>query len=439
MLKKIDHIRKIYFSKKLSFVFLMGIASGIPLYLILSTLVIWLTREEIDIATIGLFSLTQLPWSLKFIWAPLIDNMKIPYFHDILGKRKSWLILTQFFLGLSIILLGFNDPNLNLWLTALLALFVSFFSATQDIIIDAYRIEILDDEEQGAGAAMTQAGYRIGGIIAGAGALYFKEIVEWRYVFISVGFLIFIFLILSLFAPPIEKKSDKKLNDEEREKLVISKKENHNFFSIFLKPIKEFLSRSKKINIILILSFILFFKLGDVIAGVMANPFYVKVGFSNIEIANASKLFGVLATLFGVFIGGYLVKYYGILKVLILGGILQILSNLLFVMLSIVGDDYIFLLITVAGENISGGLGSAGFVAYLSVLCNKKYTATQYALLSSIMGIARTILSSPSGFLVNYYGWTNFFLLSTVFGIPGIIILIWMSKKLPIEHQKARG
>ena len=207
---------------------------------------------------------------------------------------------------------------------------------------------------------------------------------------------------------------------------------------IFTKPIKEFFLRSHKLYSIIILLFILFFKLGDVIAGVMANPFYVKIGFSNVEIANASKLFGVVATLVGVFVGGYLIKSYGILNILIIGSILQIISNLLFVFLSIVGPEFIYLILTVAGENFSGGLGSAGFVAYLSILCNKKYTATQYALLSSIMGIARTILSSPSGYLVSLVGWTYFFLISTVFGIPALLILFWMKRKFPLFNQVSR-
>ena len=427
MFKKIYEIKNLYFSKKLIFIFLMGIVSGIPLYLILSTLMIWLTRENIDIATIGLFSLTQLPWSLKFLWAPLIDSLKIPIFGTLFGSRRAWLILTQFFLGCSIILLGINDPNKSLFLCSLLALIVAFFSATQDIIIDAYRIEILKESEQGAGAAMTQAGYRIGGIISGAGALYFREIVEWKIVFLFLGILIFIFMFLNFFAPEEYKFKSKK------------KKENkHQLYSIFIKPIKEFFLRSKKLYLITILSFILFFKLGDVIAGVMANPFYVKIGFSNIEIANASKLFGVFATLVGVFCGGYLIKIYGILKILIIGSILQIISNLLFVFLSIIEPEFIYLILTVAGENFSGGLGSAGFVAYLSILCNKKYTATQYALLSSIMGVARTILSSPSGYLVSSIGWTYFFLISTIFGIPGLIILIWMKQKFPIANQVSK-
>ncbi len=423
MIDKIINFYSFYFSKKLIFIFFMGIASGIPLYLILSTLMIWLTRENLDLSTIGLFTLTQIPWSLKFIWAPVIDSKEIPILSNLMGKRKSWLFSTQFFLGVSIFVLGFNDPNQYLFLTALLALIISFFSATQDIIIDAYRIEVLDYKSQGAGAAMTQAGYRVGGIIAGAGALYFKEIMDWNYVFLLISFLIFSLMIMTVFIPETKLVSKTKIESKKK------------YFAIFIEPLKEFLKRNKKYHISLILLFILFFKLGDVIAGVMANPFYVKLGFTNIEIANASKLFGVIATLIGVFMGGFLVKIFGVLKVLVIGGFLQIFSNLLFMILANIGPDYTFLLITVAGENISGGLGSAGFVAYLSILCNKKYTATQYALLSSIMGIARTFLSSPSGFLVNYFGWSNFFLISTIFGIPGIVILFWMLKNFSIRKQ----
>ena len=311
-LLKIFEILKFYFSKKLVLIFLMGIVSGIPLYLILSTMMIWLTRENIDITKIGLFTLTQLPWSLKFLWAPIIDNYKIPIISNYMGKRKSWLLFTQFFLAISIITLGFNDPSKHLFYTAIIAFSIAFFSATQDIIIDALRIELLDKDLQGAGAAMTQAGYRIGGIIAGAGALYFREIISWQYVFVILGLIVFLFMVLTVYIPEnqqiIRESKKKKIN-----KL-------HSYLLIFIEPVKEFLNRNGKLQIFLILSFIFLFKLGDVIAGVMANPFYVKIGFSNIEIANASKLFGVIATLVGVFIGGYLVKLFGILKVLIIGG-----------------------------------------------------------------------------------------------------------------------
>ncbi len=410
---------KLYLQKKLILIFLMGISSGIPLYLILSTLFIWLTRENIDISTVGLFALTQLPWTLKFLWAPFVDNFRIPYLYKVLGHRKSWLFITQIFLIISIIFLGYSNPKENLYITAFFALMVAAFSANQDIIIDAFRIEILDDSSQGAGAAMTQFGYRIGGIMAGAGALYLKEIFSWSEIFLSIAILIFMLMVLTIFFIPI--KASKKNKSEKN----------------FIKPFLEFVNRNTYFKILTIILFIFFFKFGDVIAGVMANPFYVKLGFSNIEIANASKMFGVLMTIFGVFAGGILVNKFGILNSLIISGFLQILSNLLYVLLAKSGPIYDLLILTVAGENFSGGMGSAAFVAYLSVLCNKSYSGTQYALLSSIMGLTRTVLSSPAGFIVEWVGWAYFFFISTFLGIPGLIILFWMRKNFTIEMQKS--
>ncbi len=407
----------IYYSKKIFLVFVMGIASGIPLYMILSTLFIWLTRENIDISTVGLFALTQIPWSLKFTWAPFIDSYKIPILSNYIGQRKSWLLITQILLIISLILLGLSNPAENLIFTAFFALLTAFFSANQDIIIDAFRIEILEDELQGAGAAATQFGYRVGGIIAGAGSLYLKNIFSWSQVFISIAIVIIFLMILSIFVL--------KTNSYRAQKNQGS----------LLDPFKEFISRNSIKNLIVILFFIFFFKFGDVVAGVMANPFYVKIGFSNIDIANASKIFGVLMTLLGVFSGGYLVKKIGLIDSLIISGFFQIVSNLLYVLLNAVGPDFNFLLITVAGENYSGGLGSAAFVAYLSVLCKKEFSGTQYALLSSVMGIARTFLSSPSGFIVESLGWSYFFVLSTIFGLPGLIILFWMKRRFPIKMQ----
>ncbi len=407
----------IYYSKKIFLIFVMGIVSGIPLYMILSTLFIWLTRENIDISTIGLFALTQIPWSLKFTWAPFIDSYKIPILSDYLGQRKSWLLITQILLIFSLIFLGFSNPAENLLLTAFLALLTAFFSANQDIIIDAFRIEILEDELQGAGAAATQLGYRVGGIIAGAGSLYLKSILSWSQVFMSIAIVILFLMILSIFV------------------LKINSYRKQNKQTSLLAPFKEFISRNSIKNLIVILFFIFFFKFGDVVAGIMANPFYVKIGFSNIDIANASKIFGVFMTLLGVFSGGYLVKKIGLINSLIISGFFQIVSNLLYVLLNAVGPEFNFLLITIAGENYSGGLGSAAFVAYLSVLCKKEFSGTQYALLSSVMGVARTFLSSPSGFIVESLGWSYFFVLSTIFGLPGLIILFWMKRRFPIKMQ----
>ncbi|MAR64179.1 MAG: MFS transporter [Rickettsiales bacterium] len=409
---------RLYFNKKQFLIFLMGITSGIPLYLILSTLFIWLTREDIDISTIGLFALTQIPWSIKFLWAPIIDSFRIPLLHRLLGQRKAWLFIIQINLILFIILLGYSNPTENLKLTALLALIISFFSASQDVVIDAYRIEILNDDSQGAGAAMTQFGYRVGGLFAGAGSLYLTVIFSWEYVFLTISIIFFFLMVFIIFIIPSTNSH-------------IASKKN------LIEPFREFLFRNSISKVLLIFLFIFFFKFGDVIAGVMANPFYVKIGFSNIEIANASKVFGVIMTILGVFIGGYFVKIFGILKSLLISGFFQVFSNLLYVLLNYMGPELSYLFLTVAGENFSGGLGSAAFVAYLSSLCNRKYTGTQYALLSSIMGLARAILSSPSGYLVEYIGWSKFFIISTFLGLPSIIILFWMFKMFPLKDQKS--
>jgi PAT family beta-lactamase induction signal transducer AmpG len=416
----LNNLKKLYLNKNQLIIFFMGISSGIPLYIVLSTLFIWLTRINVDLSTIGLFALTQLPWTLKFLWAPFIDNFKIPYLTNFFGHRKAWLLIIQSFLGLSILLLGYSNPSNYLEFTAICSLMVAFFSASQDIVVDAFRIEILDDNSQGAGAAMTQFGYRVGGILAGAGSLYLTSFFSWKIVFVIMSAVLFFLMFIIIFLIPITEKS----------KTV--KKKN------YIKPFNEFIIRNSLYKTLLIIFFIFSFKFGDVVAGVMANPFYVKLGFSNIDIANASKVFGVIMTIIGVFIGGYLVKKYNILNALIISGFFQVISNLLYVLLNSVGAEVSYLFLTVAGENFSGGLGSAAFVAYLSALCNKKYTGTQYALLSSIMGLARTVLSSPSGFIVESVGWTNFFLISTFFGLPSIIILFWMKKNFKMSMQKPK-
>ena len=263
-MKIYNNILELYCNRKQFLIFIMGISSGIPLYLILSTLFIWLTRENIDISTIGLFALTQIPWSLKFLWAPIIDNYNLPFLHKLLGRRKSWLLLIQLNLIFFIIFLGYSDPVNNLQTTAIFALLVAFFSASQDIVVDAYRIEILDDGSQGAGAAMTQFGYRIGGLLAGAGSLYLTLFFAWAKVFLTIALMMFFLMILIIFIIPSKNK-------------IISSKKN------LISPFKEFIFRNSFFKVLLIFIFIFSFKFGDVIAGIMANPFYVKIGFTNIE------------------------------------------------------------------------------------------------------------------------------------------------------------
>ena len=309
--------------------------------------------------------------------------------------------------------------------TAVAALAVAFFSASQDIVIDAYRIEILDSSEQGAGAAMTQAGYRLGAIVAGAGALFLAEQLDWSLVYLVMAGLVVIGMAAAIFAP----------DPEQRRPELAETGWTPGIRAMIVDPFVEFFQRNGPLTAVIILGFILLYKFGDAYAGVMAYPFYYEMGFSKSEVATVSKIFGVIATVIGVFVGGAIVKRYGIMRSLLGCGIVQMLSNLMYAGQSLAGHDVQFLYFTIGIENLSGGMGSAAFVAYLSVLCNTSFTGTQYALLTSFMAIGRTFLSASSGWVVELTGWFDFFVISTVIALPGLLLLLWMMKHLPITAQ----
>ena len=416
----------IYWEKRLIIIFLMGFASGLPFLLSGATLSIWLTEAGVSLTTIGLFALAGTPYNIKFLWAPLIDRVPIPLLSRLLGRRRSWMVLIQLGLMASIIALGLSHPESTPIVTAVGALFVAFFSASQDIVIDAYRIEILDEDQQGAGAAMTQAGYRFGLLTSGAGALYMATDMDWSLVYGIMAVLVLVGMVTALFAPV--PKADE---------IIIQTDEMGGdwFRRAVIAPFVEFFQRNNFKVAIFILAFILLYKFGDAFAGVMANPFYIKVGFTKVEIANVSKIFGVFATLIGVFAGGLVVKRFGILKSLLYCGILQMFSNLMFAAQAAIGPDVGFLVLTIGIENLSGGMGSAAFVAYLSMLCNTAYTGTQYALFTSFMAFGRTWLSAMSGWLAEQTDWVTFFVISTFVALPGLLLLLWMMKRLPMDVQ----
>jgi MFS transporter, PAT family, beta-lactamase induction signal transducer AmpG len=416
----------IYWEKRLIIIFLMGFASGLPFLLSGATLSIWLTEAGVSLTTIGLFALVGTPYNLKYVWAPLIDRVPIPLLSRLLGRRRSWMVLIQLGLMASIIALGLSHPESTPFITAAGALLVAFFSASQDIVIDAYRIEILDEDQQGAGAAMTQAGYRFGLLASGAGALYMATEINWSLVYGVMAALILIGMVTALCAPvpktdEIFMQTDKTSDDWFRKSVIA--------------PFVEFFQRNNFKVAIFILAFILLYKFGDAFAGVMANPFYIKVGFTKVEIANVSKIFGVFATLIGVFAGGLVVKRFGILKSLLYCGILQMFSNLMFAAQAAIGPDVGFLVLTIGIENLSGGMGSAAFVSYLSMLCNTAYTGTQYALFTSFMAFGRTWLSAMSGWFAEQTDWMTFFVISTFVALPGLLMLLYMMKHLPMAVQ----
>ncbi len=419
--------RALYLEKRLLIVFLMGFASGLPFLLTGATLSIRLAEAGLSLTAIGLFTLVGTPYNLKCLWAPLIDRLDLPILSRILGRRRSWMVLIQIGLMGSIVALGIIDPVAWPQWTAFLAFSVAFFSASQDIVIDAYRIEVLDEDQQGAGAAMTQAGYRFGLLAAGAGALYLASSIHWPLVYGIMAGLGLIGLVTTFFAPlpAIPSTGEETLDLEEGW-----------FHATLVAPFVEFFKRSTMGTAITILVFILLYKFGDAFAGVMANPFYLLIGFTKVEIANVSKIFGVFATLLGVFLGGQVVKRFGILNSLLYCGILQMISNLMFAAQAAIGPKVGFLFLTIGIENLSGGMGSAAFVAYLSLLCNTAYTGTQYALFTSLMAFGRTWLSAASGWTADQLDWGLFFIVSTFLAVPGLLILMWMKRHLPMAAQR---
>ena len=420
----------VYLERRLLIVFAMGFASGLPLALSGATLAIWLTEAGVGLTAIGLFAAVGTPYSVKFLWAPLIDRVPVPLLTPLLGRRRSWMVLIQLMLMAAIAVLGFTRPQEAPLVTAFCALLVAFLSASQDVVIDAYRIEILTPEQQGAGAAATQAGYRMGMIASGAGALFLVHGgLDWSLVYAVMAVLLVAGLVVALRAPEPEA---------EAEASPSAAGFGSRLKNMVADPFAEFFARNGVQTALLILVFILLYKLGDAFAGVMANPFYVRIGFSLGEIAAVSKVFGIVATLVGVLLGGVVVARYGVLWSLFGCGILQMLSNLMFAAQAAIGPDVGFLMLTIGIENLTGGMGSAAFVAYLSLLCNTAYTGTQYALFSSFMAVGRTWLSASSGWFADQTDWVTFFILSTAIALPGLVMAIWMVKRLPMAAQSGR-
>lgn len=423
-----------YFHRRLLLIMVLGFASGLPLLLSFGTLSAWLREADIERSTIGLFSLVGLPYALKPLWAPFMDGLRIPFLTQALGRRRSWLIFSQLMLVISISGLALSNPSKTPFLMAIFAVLVAFFSASQDIVIDAYRIETLPDNEQGLGAAMVTYGYRLGMLVAGAGVLFLADYWTWAYAYLIMAALVLIGTVVVCLSkePPISI-SLYITNSHQSEQNKIN-------FPMWVRkfvcaPFSDFSTRQGWFYILI---FIVTFKLGDAFLSIMTNPFYIDLGFTKTEIAEVTKLFGILALVVGLFVGGLLIKKIGLLPSLLISGILQALSNLAFAYQALAGYDLSALTITIAIENITGGMGTAAFVAYLSNLTNTDFTATQYAFLSALMSLGRNVLSSPSGYLVDAVGWFDFFIYSTLIALPGLIILLILMKFYP-DHAKRRA
>jgi PAT family beta-lactamase induction signal transducer AmpG len=412
-------------------VLVMGFSSGLPLPLTFGTLTFWLAESGVSRTTIGLLALVGTAYSLKFLWAPLVDRLPLGAMTRGLGRRRGWALAVQVPLALAILALGFTDPRVDPGATALVACAIAILSATQDIVVDAYRIELLRPDEQGAGAAATQWGYRFGMIVSSAGALYAAEFGGWRFAFATMAAFMLVGMAAVLLSPEpasgAPAATPRAGSVWARIVAWIS--------GAAIGPFREFMGRR---GWAAILVFVVLYKFGDALAGVMANPFYVAMGFSRIEVANISKVFGVAATLAGVAAGGVLVHRHGLARALILCGVLQAVSNLMYVVQALAGHDLALLTATIGIENFAGGMGSAAFVAYLSGLCNVAYTATQYALLSSLATVGRTTLSAGGGWLSVQLDWPLFFLVTTLAALPGIAMAVWVMRRFPPVPEGGR-
>jgi MFS transporter, PAT family, beta-lactamase induction signal transducer AmpG len=409
----------VYFERRVVALLFFGFSSGLPLLLVYSTLSAWLKDEGVSLTAIGLFSWASTAYTLKFVWAPIVDRMPLPVLTRLLGQRRGWMVLSQIAIIGAILALGATDPSEDLWPVAFWAVVLAFASATQDIGIDAYRVEILEDDQQGAGAANLVVGYRIALLAAGAGALIIADFWNWHVAYVAMAGLMIVGLATVL------------LNKE-----PVRPTTTESFADAVLGPFLDFMSRP---HWLMILLFVALYKYGDALLGVMANPFYLDIGFSKTEIGLVSKGYGLVMTLIGGFLGGVLVARMDILKALMVCGILQALSNLAFAAQAWVGYSVPMLAVTISIENFTGGMATIAFIAYLSGLCNIAYTATQYALLSSLMAFARTIFASGGGWLADHIDWVTYFVVTTAAALPGLLLLLWLIRKFPPDQTELKA
>lgn len=391
-------------TKRLAVMLPMGFASGLPLALTSGTLQAWLTVDGVDIRTIGLFSLVGIPYTLKFFWSPIMDRFCPPW----LGRRRGWILLTQGILVLGISAMAFTAPAGAPFLMACFALMVAFSSASQDIVIDAYRTDLLEEKERGFGAGLSVTGYRIAMLVSGALALILSDHIGWQNTYILMAGIMALGIIGTFVGP--------------EPMLLLSPPGS--IAEAISGPLREFFSRPAAISM---LALIVLYKLGDAFAGTLTTAFLIRgVGFSPTDIGTINKGFGLVATIVGALLGGGLMAKIGLFGSLMFFGILQAVSNLSFMVLAWIGKSYIAMIAAVGFENLSGGMGTAAFVAFLMALCNHRFTATQYALLSALASLGRVFVGPPSGFLVNWVGWPHFFFITTLVALPGLVLLWWM-------------
>ena len=411
----------------------LGFSAGLPLLLILGTLSFWLREAGIDRSTIGYLTWVGLIYAFKWVWAPLVDRLAIPLLTKLFGRRRSWLLFAQLLIILGLVGMASIDPKVQLTPIVWCALLVAFGSATQDIALDAFRIESADSDHQAALAATYQTGYRLALIWSGAGVLWLAARAEsgvagydpaaWQFAYLCMALSISVGVLTTLFS-------------KEPAHIELAKARNAKAWlhQTLIEPFSDFIQRYGW-HAILILSLIAIYRISDVVMGIMANPFYVDMGYTKDEVAAVSKVFGVVMTLVGAFVGGVLTLRFGVMRILFLGAILSALSNLLFAWLATQGHDLNGLIWVISADNLSSGIATAAFIAFLSALTNIQYSATQYALFSSMMLLLPKWLAGFSGVFVNAFGYPSFFISTAIIGAP-VLILIWLTIHFKVVELK---
>ena len=390
-----------------------GFSSGLPLYILIQLLPAWLRSEQVDLKAIGFFALIQLPYNWKFLWSPLLDRFAIP----MLGRRRGWILVTQILLLISIPVFGFFHPKLDLWTIAYVATAIAFFSASQDIVLDAYRREILSDTELGLGNSVHVNAYRVAGLVPGSLSLILADRMPWSGVFFITALFMLPGILMTIFVsePKIVGTPPKSLRDA------------------VVEPFREFLQRNGVNNALLVLAFIFLYKLGDSMATALATPFYIDMGFTKTEIGLIAKNAGLWPSIIGGLIGGIWMLKIGINRALWLFGIVQLVSIVGFAILTYFPQNKIALGLAISFEAVGVGLGTAAFVAFIARTTNPAYTATQFALFTSLAALPRTVINSFAGVIVESIGWLNFYWLCMLLAIPGMLLLVkvapWNEKK----------
>jgi PAT family beta-lactamase induction signal transducer AmpG len=419
----------VYLQRRVLIVLLLGFSSGLPLALSGSTLLVWMRESGVDLGTIGLFALVGTPYTLKFLWAPLVDALHVPFFTRAFGRRRGWLVFSQLLLIAAILLLALTDPARSPWFVALAALLVAAMSSTQDIVVDAFRVESLLESEQAAGMASYVAAYRIGMLVSTAGALFIVSGFEgtgiartsawmWGYAVMAALVLIGTVTALSATEPGQSARVETATQAETAFARVLQ---------AAIGAFSEFLARK---NALAALAFVVLFKFTDAFSGTMTAPFVIDLGFSRNDYAAIVKGVGLAATLIGGFAGGFVARRYSLAASLWIGGVLQAIANLSFSWLALVGVNEWALALAITAENFTSAIGTVIFVAYLSALCrNPLHTATQYALLTALAAVGRTYLSASAGYVANATGWPLFFVICVVVAVPSLILLAWLQRR----------